>query len=178
MAVSPNHTPACSGRVKWLSDLDKFVLVSNFEKRGWIKGSSEDGDWNFYWCSIYTAKAFFNIDSGIRLADDQIINHFPTHYELTRKDYMVKNIKRYRKDLEKDGSPLAERDMSGKYIHLDFIPVTYMLPADYNIFVEEFRRQPNSTWIMKPAGKAQGIGIFLINKLSQIKKWSRDKPTT
>jgi hypothetical protein len=41
MAVSPNHTPACSGRVKWLSDLDKFVLVSNFEKRGWIKGSSE-----------------------------------------------------------------------------------------------------------------------------------------
>ena len=29
------------GKIKWLSDLDKFVLVSNFEKRGWIKGSSE-----------------------------------------------------------------------------------------------------------------------------------------
>ena len=28
-------------RVKWLSDLDKAVLVSNFEKRGWAKGSSE-----------------------------------------------------------------------------------------------------------------------------------------
>lgn len=28
-------------RVKWLSDLDKFVLVSNFERRGWSKGSSE-----------------------------------------------------------------------------------------------------------------------------------------
>ena len=48
----------------------------------------------------------------------RIINHFPTHYELTRKDYMVKNIKRSRKDLEKDGSPLAERDEHGKYIHL------------------------------------------------------------
>ena len=35
----------------------------------------------------------------------------------------------------------------------DFIPVTFMLPADYNIFVEEFRRHPSSTWIMKPAGK-------------------------
>ena len=52
-----------SGRVKWLSDLDKTVLVSNFDRRGWVKGSSEgeqeiigetsclipDGDWNFYW---------------------------------------------------------------------------------------------------------------------------------
>jgi len=36
---------------------------------------------------------------------------------------------------------------------VDFIPVTYMLPADYNIFVEEFRRNPSYTWIMKPAGK-------------------------
>ena len=28
-------------RVKWLSDLDKAVLHSNFEKRGWAKGTSE-----------------------------------------------------------------------------------------------------------------------------------------
>ena len=31
---------------------------------------------------------------------------------------MVKNVKRYRKDLERDGSPLAERDELGRYIHL------------------------------------------------------------
>lgn len=31
---------------------------------------------------------------------------------------MVKNIKRYRKDLEKEGSPLAEKDEVGRYIHL------------------------------------------------------------
>lgn len=161
-------------RVKWLSDLDKAVLHSNFEKRGWAKGTSEDGDWNFYWCSVYTARSIFGVETGFRLSDDQIICHFPNHYELTRKDCMVKNIKRYRKDLEKDGSHLAERDEYGRHTHLDFIPVTFMLPADYNIFVEEFRRNPSSTWIMKPAAKAQGVGIFLINKLSQIKKWSKD----
>lgn len=60
----------------------------------------------------------------------------------------------------------------------DFVPVTFMLPADYNLFVEEFRKSPSSTWIMKPCGKAQGKGIFLINKLSQIKKWSRDSRTS
>jgi len=47
-----------------------------------------------------------------------------------------------------------------------------MLPADYSIFVEEFKRNPNAMWIMKPTGKSQGKGIFIINKLSQIKKWA------
>jgi len=37
----------------------------------------------------------------------------------------------------------------------DFIPVTFMLPADYNIFVEEFRRNPSSTWIMRPPAKGE-----------------------
>jgi tubulin polyglutamylase TTLL1 len=65
-----------------------------------------------------------------------------------------------------------------------------MMPADYNLFADDFRRDPNHTWIMKPAARgkksisiflnnlfvyiAQGKGIFLINKMSQIKKWSRD----
>lgn len=88
---------------------------------------------------------------------------------------MVKNIKRYRKELEKDGNVLAEKDEYGMYKYLDFIPVTYMMPADYNLFAEDFKRDPNHTWIMKPAAKAQGKGIFLINKISQIKKWSKEK---
>ena len=29
-------------------------------------------------------------------------------------------------------------------------------------------------WIMKPIGKAQGKGIFLFNKLSQISDWKKD----
>jgi tubulin polyglutamylase TTLL1 len=64
-----------------------------------------------------------------------------------------------------------------RYLYLDFIPTTFMLPSDYNMFVEEFRKNPSSTWIMKPGGKSQGVGIFLINKLSQLKKWSRDSKT-
>ncbi|UYV75251.1 hypothetical protein LAZ67_12003102 [Cordylochernes scorpioides] len=126
---------------------------------------------------VLTVRNIFSVDTGYRLHDNQIINHFPNHYELTRKDLMVRNIKRYRKDLEREGSPLAEKDENGKYVLLDFIPVTFVLPADYNMFVEEFRKNPSSTWIMKPCGKSQGVGIFLINKLSQLKKWSRDSPS-
>ena len=46
--------------------------------------------------------------------DFQLINHFSNHYELTRKDTMVKNIKRYRRDLEREGNPLAEKSTEGK----------------------------------------------------------------
>ncbi len=146
----------------------------------------------------------FNPDNGFRLADYQIINHFPNHYELTRKDLMVKNIKRYRKDLERDGNELAERDAEGKYRLLDFVPHTYLLPGDYSMFFEEFKRNPQTVrffemacrsvcveiflfllsplsaqvWILKPNAKAQGVGIFIINKLSQLKKWAASKLAT
>ena len=68
--------------------------------------------------SIQTIRNVFSVDTGYRLSDDQLVNHFPNHYELTRKDLMIKNIKRYRKELEKEGSPLAEKDENGKYIYL------------------------------------------------------------
>ena len=42
-----------------------------------------------------------------------------------------------------------------------------MVLQDYSLFVEEFRKAP-VPWIMKPIAKAQGRGIFLINKLSQV----------
>ena len=89
------------------------------------------------------------------------MNHFPNHYELTRKDLMAKNMRRYRKEVEKDAASTVD---------LDFVPLTYTLPADMSLFTEEFKRAA-STWIVKPSAKSQGKGIFLINRLSQGKKW-------
>jgi hypothetical protein len=43
----------------------------------------------------------------------RLINHFPNHLELTRKDLMVKNIKRFRKEMEKENNPIAEKDENG-----------------------------------------------------------------
>ncbi len=161
-------------RVAYCVDIDKSVIIGNFEKRGWV-GVSPDDEWHFYWASTQTCRNLFAVDSGYRMNDFQLINHFSNHYELTRKDLMVKNVKRYRRDLERDNSPLAEKnEATGRFLYLDFIPTTFILPADYNMFVEEFRKNPQSTWIMKPCGKSQGAGIFLINKLSKLKRWSRE----
>lgn len=150
-------------KLKWKTDLEKGVVTLNYERRGWQRCSDTDTDWNFYWASVGTVKQIFNPESGYRLNEMQVINHYPNHFELTRKDLMVKNIKRYLKDLSRDPSA---------FVPPDFVPVTYLLPADYTLFVEEFRRNPNAMWIMKPTSRSQGKGIFIINKLAQIKKWS------
>ena len=160
------RSSADSRVVKWRTDLEKGAISSNCERRGWERAASSDSDeWNFYWASVHTVKQIFNPENGYRLNDHQVISHFPNHYELTRKDMMVKNIKRYFKDLQKDGVQNVT----------DYVPTTYLLPADYSLFVEEFRRNPHSTWIMKPTAKARGIGIFLVNKLAQIKKWANTR---
>ena len=49
-----------------------------------------------------------------------------------------------------------------------------MLPGDYALFVEEFKRNPTSLWIMKPVGRSQGKGIFLFQHLKQIAKWKSE----
>jgi hypothetical protein len=33
-------------RVKWKTDLEKGVVTSNFERRGWQR---DENDWNIYW---------------------------------------------------------------------------------------------------------------------------------
>lgn len=148
--------------VKWHTDMDKSCLISNFEKRGWKKGS--ETDWNFYWSGISNFRAVFN-PTGYRLSETQIINHFPNNFELTRKDTLVKNIKRYQE----------KSSRIGMHSYTDFLPLTFTLPGDYNLFAEEFKKAPNSVWIMKPTDKARGIGIFIVNRLAQIKKWSKER---
>jgi len=101
------------------------------------------------------------------LQPHQKINHYRNHYELTRKDLMVKNLKRYKKQLEKEG----KFEDAAAY---SFFPTTYNLPGDYSLFVEEFKKSMGSVWIMKPIGKSQGKGIFLFNKLQQIAQWKND----
>lgn len=55
-----------------------------------------------------------------------------------------------------------------------FLPPSFVLPDDYGLFVEAFKRHPGEVWIMKPVGRAQGKGIFLFTKLNQISNWRKD----
>lgn len=55
------------------------------------------------------------------------------HFQLTRKDLMIKNLKKHKKQLEKDG----KFEEAAEY---NFFPLTFNLPNDYSIFFEEFKK--------------------------------------
>ncbi|XP_060936208.1 probable tubulin polyglutamylase TTLL9 [Limanda limanda] len=133
------------------------------QRPGWIE-VKDDGEWDFNWCLVAWISEHFDhtyMEEHVR------INHFRNHYELTRKNLLVKNLKRYRKSLEREvGNTEALR--------CDFFPCTFVLPSEYHLFVEEFKRGPGSTWIMKPAAKSKGKGIFLFRKLKDIMDWKKD----
>ena len=159
-----------NSRVKllWKSDLNKEVIIQNFIDRFWEE-TEDDDSWNFFWASVTTIKQIFSGKSYVKLNDYQVLNHFPNFYELTRKDLMAKNIKKYKKQLLKEGKTVD---------HLDFLPLTYVLPQDMSIFIEDFKKYPNSLWILKPNNRCQGQGITLLNKTSKVKKMNFNKKVT
>ncbi|GAB5569309.1 probable tubulin polyglutamylase TTLL9 isoform X3 [Prionailurus iriomotensis] len=129
---------------------------------GWVEVKDE-GDWDFYWCDVSWLRENFDhtyMDEHVR------ISHFRNHYELTRKNYMVKNLKRFRKQLEREAGKLEAAKC-------DFFPKTFEMPCEYHLFVEEFRKNPGITWIMKPVARSQGKGIFLFRRLKDIMDWRK-----
>ena len=129
--------------------------------QGWQE-IKEEGEWDFYWADVAWVREQMDY---IYLEEHVKICHFRNHYELTRKNLMARNVKRLRKVVEKRSKEEANM--------IDFIPTTFELPSEYHIFVEEFKKHPGSTWIMKPIGKSQGKGIFLFRKLKDITDWKK-----
>ncbi|KAJ3399242.1 putative tubulin polyglutamylase ttll9 [Chytriomyces hyalinus] len=143
------------------------TVLDVFKDRGW-KETDSDTDWDFHWADVHWVHEMFD---HMYLGEGQRINHFRNHYELTRKDLLVKNMKRMIKTMEKEYG-------KAEGAKFDFICTSYVLPQEHALFQEEFKRNPGSVWIMKPVGKAQGKGIFLINKISQINQWRTKNSST
>ncbi|EAA22312.1 Tubulin-tyrosine ligase family, putative [Plasmodium yoelii yoelii] len=141
-------------------------------------------EWNLCW----SEKDWINeVYDTLSLKNDQYVNHFRNYYEVSKMDKLIngkieiiffpllnlflkhyllaKNIKRLKKLYGKTQN-------SEELKKLDITPLTFVLPLEYKIFLEEYKKKSNRIWIMKPIGKSQGKGIFLFDKISQIKDWS------
>ncbi|KAI9986419.1 hypothetical protein PInf_025362 [Phytophthora infestans] len=146
------------------------TIYDTLLRRGWKE--TTENDWDFYWAD---REYIYELLDTVHLENSQRVNHYRNGRELCRKDLLIKNLKRAKRQMDKkarsDDATLSELDSAlGSY---DFFPATYILPGEYAIFVEEFKRN-QGVWIMKPIGKAQGKGIFLFTKLSQISDWRTD----
>ena len=130
--------------------------------RNWKETDSET-DWDVHWAE---REWVYEVFDTMHLEPHQRINHFRNGRELCRKDLLVKNLKRMKRNLQRDG----QLEQARAY---DFMPLSFVLPREYAMFVEEFKRC-GGVWIMKPIGSAQGRGIFLFSRLSEISEWRTD----
>lgn len=69
---------------------------------------------------------------------------------------LAKNVKRYQRRCKEESSLPGAATATPAAAAPDFLPATFALPHDYALFLEEFKRQPDATWILKPIDKAQG----------------------
>ncbi|KAM7150340.1 LOW QUALITY PROTEIN: putative tubulin polyglutamylase TTLL9 [Macrochelys suwanniensis] len=149
--------------IRFKCALTNTILDILRRRPGWVE-VKEEGEWDFYWCDVSWLRENFDhtyMDEHVRIC------HFRNHYELTRKNYIVKNLKRFRKQIEREAGKLEATKC-------DFFPKTFEMPSEYHLFVEEFRKNPGITWIMKPVARSQGRGIFLFRKLKDVIDWRKD----
>uniref|UniRef100_A0AC35U304 Tubulin--tyrosine ligase-like protein 9 n=1 Tax=Rhabditophanes sp. KR3021 TaxID=114890 RepID=A0AC35U304_9BILA len=150
---------SCETKVYWKCALVNTIHEVLTNRPNWHSTQSES--WNFYWVNREWMNTIYDKH---KFKDGQLINHFKNDYELTRKDNLIKNLKKGKKIPE-----LANG--------LNFVPVSYVLPVEWHLFVEEFRKyNSNTIWIMKPVAGAQGKGIFLFKKLKEIIEWKKKDP--
>ncbi|KAG6938479.1 tubulin tyrosine ligase like 9 [Chelydra serpentina] len=149
--------------IRFKCALTNTILDILRRRPGWVE-VKEEGEWDFYWCDVSWLRENFDhtyMDEHVRIC------HFRNHYELTRKNCIVKNLKRFRKQIEREAGKLEATKC-------DFFPKTFEMPSEYHLFVEEFRKNPGITWIMKPVARSQGRGIFLFRKLKDVIDWRKD----
>ena len=99
-------------------------------------------DWDIAW---------FDGPIGVKILKEmnfnQRINHFPGIYNLARKNFLGRHLKKMKALLPND---------------YNFFPKTYMLPLEYKDFREDsLKAKTPHTYILKPENSCQGQGIFL-----------------
>ena len=120
---------------------DVQLIRSTLEDNG-LKESKND--WTILWGNKY-----MNSNVYIGLARWQKINHFPRSYEIAKKDLLFKNV--------------AKMQSLYGHHHFNFVPETYILPSETRELENLMLQNPETVWIIKPAAKSQGKGIYLTN---------------
>ena len=86
--------------------------------------------------------------------NSQKYNHFPSTFQLGRKDYLYKHIRN------------CKRIFPDLY---NFAPPTYILPSDAENFEFDFKKNRKNLWIVKPVNLSRGRGVHLLKGESEFK---------
>lgn len=72
------------------------TIYDTLLRRGWKETS--DSDWDFYWAD---REYIYDLLDTVHLENGQRVNHFRNGREMCRKDLLIKNLKRAKRQTEK-----------------------------------------------------------------------------
>ncbi|KAJ8358278.1 hypothetical protein AAFF_G00017150, partial [Aldrovandia affinis] len=130
------------------------------QRPGWLEG--QDEEWDFHWCDV----GWLRENYGHAYLEDHVrICHFgqPLRADAQEPDG----------EEPEAAAPAPEREASPAEAALRLLPCTLELPCEYHLFVEEFKRSPGGTWIMKPARAAGPRDLPVPPRLKDVTDWRR-----
>lgn len=158
-AVGGKREPSLYFRVvKTKSEVYDIISRSFNRQKGWQElphGLDLRSSWNFMW-----SWSKITIDLQ-KLLVFQKVNHFTGNKNVSRKDFLKRNIE------------LAQKMSARANTVFNIMPMTFILPKEYVGFLENFSELEDiegklNYWIMKPAAKSRGRGIEVINDISHV----------
>ncbi|KAL4222570.1 Tubulin polyglutamylase ttll4 [Mactra antiquata] len=137
--------------LKWrLSPITPNVVKHCLARSG-FRITKRNHDWLGCWGKHMKSPGFK------ALREYQKLNHFPGSFQIGRKDRLWRNLSRMQVHFGKK--------------EFGFFPQTYCLPYDAKLLKRAFEDGgTKQKWIIKPPASARGIGIKVINKITQVPK--------
>jgi hypothetical protein len=133
------------------SDRAPPMVCQILESKGYVEVEEDcDEHWNVHWKA-----GRFKPSEYAAANRSQRLNHFPKTTGITKKDCLLRNLRRM-------------RGIHGAICN--FFPESYILPTEYMTLVKKAEANPRDKpiWILKPADSSQGRKIFLIRDISEI----------
>ncbi|XP_020281640.1 tubulin polyglutamylase TTLL5 isoform X3 [Pseudomyrmex gracilis] len=149
LATPPEDPPAKQLHMTYkIFQTDTRLVTLLLQSHGLVEVSMNETDFNVLWMGNHPKPDILR-----NLMPYQKVNHFPRSYEITRKDRLYKNIEAMQR--------------SKGLRNLDFIPQTFLLPAEARELISAHFRY-RGPWIVKPKASSRGRGIYIVNNPEKI----------
>jgi len=149
-ADSKNTKKKGKGKVVFNISDTRYEVVRHVARKmlNYKLTSEPEVEWDVFWTDNAVQPEIL-----ARMQPFQKINHFPGMYSLARKNHLARHLMRMKKAFPKN---------------YKFFPQTYLLPAEYSEFRNQFSSGGPKVFIIKPEASCQGRGIFLTKSCENV----------
>lgn len=123
-------------------DIHEYNAVVNTLRHVLYSTSLSGGKFSLLWGDVPTPDLIRGFNPY------QKTNHFPSSWQVGRKDLLWKNVHRMKRQFPK---------------HFDIMPTTYVLPEDSQVWAATREQHPSEIWIWKPTNSSCGRGIKVLS---------------